>query len=120
VFGDDLAARFANGCWLASADDEAVVPPALDELLDDFAEVQRSTPGAGLTAHWLERPGQRIYLVSEDHRAAKAAASWWLHAGDEAQLEALARHLWRWGTLEKTLSSPTEVGKAVLGRLRGG
>src|SRR5262249_8872452 len=69
---------------------------------------------------WLQRPGQRLYVVSEDHNQAKAQSSWWLHAADEAALEALARHVWRWGTLAKTLWSRTEVGKGVLGRLRGG
>jgi hypothetical protein len=105
VFGDDLAARFRNGLWRHSAHDDALIPPALDELLDTFDEVRRGTPGAGLTAHWLQRGGQRLYIITEDHREQGAAAAWWLHADSAEELDQLQRHVWRWGRLAETLRS---------------
>jgi hypothetical protein len=117
VFGDDLADRFAGGCWL-SASDLALTPPALDELLDHFDERQRRTFAGGLTAVWLERDRQRIYLVSEDYREEGAQADWFLNADDAGALEQLARHVWRWGELHRTLEAGTQTGKDVLGRLR--
>jgi hypothetical protein len=118
VFGDDLGARLGNDCWLSSGSDDALVPPALDELLDHFHEIQRRTPGTGLTAHWLERDRQRLYIVTQDYRQKEANAAWWLHADSEEELEQLLRHVGRWGQLHKTLSARTEPGKRVLARMR--
>jgi hypothetical protein len=114
VFGDDLAARFASGRWLYSPSDDALTPPALDELLDHFDERQRRTAGEGVTAHWLERGDQRLYILTEDYRREKAESAWWLHAEGEESLRELARRVGRWGRLEQTLKAKTEQGKAVL------
>jgi hypothetical protein len=118
VFGDDLAVRFANGCWLESPSDPAVAPPRLDELLDYFDEKHRKSFAGGLTAVWLERDKQRVYLVTEDYREPGARSSWWLHGDDDGALAALGRFVRRWGELEWTLAGRTEAGKAVLERLR--
>jgi hypothetical protein len=121
VFGDDLAERFANGCWLHSRADVAVVPPCLDYLRDSFDEAEGGCAAIeGLAVFRLSRPGQRVYLITEDHRTAGARACWWLHAGTEQELEALARHVWHWGDLDRTLDAGTEVGRGVLERLRSG
>jgi hypothetical protein len=118
VFGDDLGARFANGCWLESPCDQAVPPPRLDELLDHFDEKSRLTFAGGLTALFLERGKQRIFLVTETYGEKRAESSWWLHGDDEGELEQLAHFVCRWGELNRTLAANTEPGKAVLARLR--
>jgi hypothetical protein len=121
VFGDDLAARFANGCWLHSRADVAVVPPCLDYLRDSFDEAEDGCAAiTDLAVYRLSRPGQRVYLITEDHRSAGARACWWLHADTEEELEALARHVWHWGDLDRTLEAGTDVGRRVLERLRSG
>jgi hypothetical protein len=117
VFKDDLSARFANGLWLHSRSDDALTPPALDELLDHFDDRARREPAGGLTAHWLERDGQRLYVVTEEYRQEGAESAWWLHADDPESLTALARRVQRWGKLGETLHSGTEAGKAVLAGL---
>jgi hypothetical protein len=118
VVGDDLAARVATGYWLQSLADVAVVPPAFDELLDHFDERHRRTFADGLTAVWLERGAQRIYLITEDYRQEGARSSWWLQADNVEELERLARHVWRWGNLKWNLTAHQGHGPEVLRRLR--
>jgi hypothetical protein len=120
VFDDDLAGRFANGCWLHSRSDAAVVPPCLDYLLDSFDPLEiEYDPPEGIETHVLARAGQQIYLLTEGHQAEGSRSCWWLHAETEEGLEGLARHVWGWGELARTLEAGTDSGRAVLGRLRG-
>jgi hypothetical protein len=66
--------------------------------------------------------GDKYHAVADgylDYRAEGARSSWWLHADTPGELERLARHVRRWGELERTLAAKTEQGRAVLGRLRG-
>jgi hypothetical protein len=56
--------------------------------------------------------------VTGDFREEGAQAGWWLHGDSAADLERLARHVWRCGELSETLEAGTDAGKEVLSRLR--
>jgi hypothetical protein len=109
---------YLNGLWLYAPDAEALAPPHLDYLLENFAAESRQEVAPGMTQHRFHDEHGDIRVTTDDYGEAGGVSAWWLHAPSQEDLFRLAKKVW-WGCrLPATLRHRTEVAGPVMDRLR--
>jgi hypothetical protein len=110
----------ANGLWLRSPREGVLLPPYIDQLVDQMEEGPRQEWEGRLTTYHFRTDTARLRVTTDHWDTPGGRSAWWLHGDSGKALAEMARRVWHVGTLAETLRCGTEEGKAVLERLRGG
>ncbi len=109
---------YLDGLWLYAPQAEALAPPYLDYLIENFAEDSREEIADRLTQHRFHDEHGSIRVTTDDCREEGGVSAWWLHADSQESLFRLASKAWWCCDLPATLRSWSEVAGPVMERLR--
>jgi len=109
---------YRNGLWLYAPHAEALLPPYLDFLIEQFHEDYRRQVAGGVMQYGFSHADGRIRVTSDDPEPGGVSA-WLLHADSAEHLYRLAERVLWCGNLREALRHHTEVAGPVMDRLRG-
>jgi hypothetical protein len=110
--------RYLDGLWLYAPDAEALAPPYLDYLLENFTEEPRREVADGVMQYRFQDAQGSIRVTTDEYHEEGGVSAWWMHADSEEGLFQLAKRVWRCGNLPTTLRHWSEAARPVLDRLR--
>jgi hypothetical protein len=77
---------YLNGLWLYAPHAEAVAPPHLDFLIEQFDEDYRRRVGGGAMQYGFSHANGRIRVTTDEPGEEGGVSAWWLHADSAEHL----------------------------------
>ncbi len=109
---------YLNGLWLYAANAEALLPPYLDFLIEEFSADSRVQVAEGVTQYQFHSDQGRIRVTADDDPQENGVSAWWLHAASEENLFQLAKKVLWCSDLGRHLRHWTKTARPVRDRLR--